>query len=276
MIFMFPGHRMKALTLSYDDGVEQDIRLMDILDRSGILATFNLNSGCFSPEGTVFPEDQVHRRLSEKGALSLYGTHAHHEVAVHGLCHAHPTDLSPADRLYEFSEDRRRLEALFGRIIRGAAYAYGQFDDETVETLRACGLVYARGVHSTHSFDIPRDFLRLQPTCHHDDPELFALWNTFVTTRSDRPQLFYLWGHSYEFEAHDNWQRMEDFCLTAGGHPDVWYCTNLQLYDYVDACRRVQKSFSHSLIHNPSALSVCFKDDQGKQHTVAPGETISL
>ena len=39
----YPGFRKKALTLSYDDGVVQDARLMELLDRHGIKATFNLN-----------------------------------------------------------------------------------------------------------------------------------------------------------------------------------------------------------------------------------------
>ena len=42
-IFMrFPGGKKKALTLSYDDGVEQDIRLIDIMKKNGLKGTFNL------------------------------------------------------------------------------------------------------------------------------------------------------------------------------------------------------------------------------------------
>ena len=41
----YPEFRKKALTLSYDDGVEQDIRLIRNMDQYGIKGTFNLNSG---------------------------------------------------------------------------------------------------------------------------------------------------------------------------------------------------------------------------------------
>ena len=44
--------KMKALTFSYDDGVEQDIRLIEILDRYHLRGTFNLNPGLQSPEHT--------------------------------------------------------------------------------------------------------------------------------------------------------------------------------------------------------------------------------
>ena len=45
MMILYPYGLRKALTLSYDDGVETDIELIRILDEYGILATFNLNSG---------------------------------------------------------------------------------------------------------------------------------------------------------------------------------------------------------------------------------------
>ena len=46
----FPGFKLKALTLSYDDGVVQDIRMIKILDKYGIKGTFNVNSGSYLPE----------------------------------------------------------------------------------------------------------------------------------------------------------------------------------------------------------------------------------
>ena len=35
---------MKAITFSYDDGVTQDKRLVDIFNKYGLKATFNINS----------------------------------------------------------------------------------------------------------------------------------------------------------------------------------------------------------------------------------------
>ena len=42
---ILPDGRFKALTLSFDDGRVQDRRLVTLLNRCGIKATFNLNSG---------------------------------------------------------------------------------------------------------------------------------------------------------------------------------------------------------------------------------------
>ena len=45
IFIQFPKGKRKALTLSYDDGVEQDIRLIENMKQHGLKGTFNLNSG---------------------------------------------------------------------------------------------------------------------------------------------------------------------------------------------------------------------------------------
>ena len=39
------NNKKKAITFSFDDGVEQDIKFIEICDKYGLKATFNLNSG---------------------------------------------------------------------------------------------------------------------------------------------------------------------------------------------------------------------------------------
>ena len=36
VLMRFPGGRQRALTLSYDDGVEQDVKLIDIMKKYGL------------------------------------------------------------------------------------------------------------------------------------------------------------------------------------------------------------------------------------------------
>ena len=47
MYMKFKDGKSKALTLSYDDAVVQDIRLIGIMDKYGIKGTFNVNSGWY-------------------------------------------------------------------------------------------------------------------------------------------------------------------------------------------------------------------------------------
>lgn len=272
---LFPGARPKALTLSYDDNVEQDARLMEIMDAHGIKGTFNLDSGLFSPEGTVYTAGVIHRKLTEKAAVALY-KNSGHEVAVHGVNHPFLTQLPVPEAMLEVLEDRRALEGLFGGIVRGMAYPYGDFNDALVEGLRSCGIAYARTVKCTGDFSIPTDWLRLKATCHHNSPELMRLADRFVNEQSKKnPWLFYLWGHSFEFEQNDNWDVIERFCEAVGGREDIWYATNIEIYDYIQSYERLQFSVDGQRVHNPSANTVWMRVD-GTDLSVAPGETKEL
>ncbi len=275
MIFRFPEGLRKALTLSYDDGVEQDARLMALLDAHGLKCTFNLNSGCFPPEGHRWPEGQIHRRMTQSAAVELYGGSGH-EVAVHTLTHPDLTQLPSTEMLREIWEDRRNLERLFGGMVEGAAYPYGTYSDAAVEALRLCGIRYCRTVWSSHSFDLPQDWLRLRPTCHHDDPELGRLCEAFLAdTAGFSSRLFYLWGHAYEFEANNNWSVIERFAEKMGGHESIWYATNLDICRYTEAAKQLRLSADGTRVYNPTACAV-WVEQNGSVLCIQPGETISL
>ena len=63
---LFPGANKKAFTLSYDDGITQDRKLLEIFNRYNLKATFNLNSGIQGEEGSFTINDIYIRRLDKK------------------------------------------------------------------------------------------------------------------------------------------------------------------------------------------------------------------
>ena len=270
----FPGQRAKAFTMSYDDGVEQDERLISIMQKYGLKGTFNLNSGCYPPEDVSYPAGVIHRRMPKSRVTELYGGSGM-EVAAHAYEHPHLEQLSPSACAYQIVKDREVLEEQFSRIVRGMAYPYGSYSDSVVDTLRDCGVAYCRTVISTHSFDLPRDWLRLPATCHHDDRELMPLARKFVEQTPDSPWLFYLWGHSYEFEANNNWQTIETLADYIGGRDDIWYATNIELYDYIQAFRSLITSADGRRVYNPTAVSLSFAYG-AQSFTLAPAQTLSL
>lgn len=273
-LFMrFPGG--KALTLSYDDGVEQDVRLIDIMNKFGLKGTFNLNSGEYAEEGTVFESGRVHRRMTMERVSEVYKKSGQ-EVAVHGLTHPFLEQLPKNVCVREICQDRANLEEQFGSIIRGMAYPFGTYNDEVVEILRENGIAYARTVCSSNEFSIPTDWLRLRPTCHHDDPKLMDHAEKFVNEKlSGAPWMFYLWGHSYEFEAKDNWEVIEKFAEMTGNRNDIWYATNIEIYDYVKAYEQLQFSMEMTRVYNPTAQTLYFEYN-GVQYEVAAGEHKSM
>lgn len=275
MKMLFPNGLIKAVTLSYDDGVEQDAELISILNLHGLKCTFNLNSGCWAPEGTVYPEGTIHRRMPLSQAKMLYGD-SEHEVAVHCLTHASLTECTPVEIIHEVMKDRENLEKEFGGIIQGMAYPYGTYNNQVVDTLRTCGILYSRTVQSTHDFSMPQDWLRLPATCHHNDPQLMPLADRFLSDSAPfSARLFYLWGHAYEFEANNNWHVIEAFAEKMGGHEDIWYATNIEICRYHMAYRQLVLSADNRTLYNPTSTQLWISH-RGETLTIAPGETITL
>lgn len=269
----FPGGKKRALTLSYDDGVEQDIRLIDIMKKHGLKGTFNINSGQYAPEGRTWPEGTIHRRMTKKRCQELYGNSGM-EVAVHGLNHPWLEQLPENLCTYEVLQDRMNLEAEYGRMIRGMAYPFGTYNDSVVDTLKRCGIVYSRTVESTEKFDIPTDWLRMPATCHHNNPRLMELAHKFVDSPFPfAPGLFYLWGHSYEFEANDNWQVIEEFADFMGNREDIWYAANIEIYDYIAAYKQLIFSMDQKKVYNPTCTTLYFRMN-AQDYSVKPGETL--
>lgn len=275
LIMRFPGNLPKALTLSYDDGVEQDERLIDIVEKHGIKGTFNLNSGCFPPEDVTYEKGTIHRRMPLSRAKKAYEKSSW-EIAAHAYTHASLIGLPGNIATDEIIKDRKTLEDIFGTFVRGFAYPYGAYDDASVSIIKNCGLCYARTVHSTHDFHLPQDWLRLPATCHHADPELMNLAKKFVETKDWwDPMFFYLWGHSYEFEQFDNWDVIEKFCEYIGNRDDIWYATNIEVYDYCNAFSQLVFSTDMTKVMNPTSRTLWFTYDE-KDVSVPAGAVVNF
>ena len=224
--------KKKILTFSYDDGVVQDRRLIGLLDRYGLKAAFNLNSGCFGQQ-MMLDFDRppfLHQRIREEEARELY---RNHEVAAHTLTHPDLKSLSDEEIIRQTEEDRRALEALTGKSVIGFAYPGGKpvYTPHVAEVLRrGTGLKFARTVDDTHGFDLPADFLTWHPTCFHLSPEIDGLADRFLAEERDETMLFYIWGHAYELDWHDKWEQIEVLFAKLAGHPEIEYATPCEIY----------------------------------------------
>ncbi len=271
----FPGFCKKALTLSYDDGTIFDKKLIEIMSKHGLKGTFNINSSFIGVDDEYCAK---YRRLHVEELPALYEKNGI-EVAVHGVKHLSLPKFDSAIQLKEILDDREALEKTFGKVVKGMAYAYGAYDDDVVRRLKDCGIEYARTVISTEKFDIPTDWLRLPATCHHDNPRLMQLADEFLADEDItyyygvKPKLFYLWGHSYEFNDHNNWEVIEAFAEKVGGKADVWYATNGEIYEYVKAYENLRYSVDGKLIHNPTATDV-YMSYQGQTLLIPAGKTV--
>lgn len=252
--FAFPDGKMKAVTLSYDDGVVDDIKLIDILNKYNLKGTFNLNSGIKGGDFWVCNHKKI-IRLDLNKSVHLYDGH---EVAVHTLTHPDLVKLSEAEIKEEVLEDKNKLEEIFGYEVRGMAYPYGTYDHKVMDVINKCGIKYSRTVEDTENFTLPSEFLKWKPTCRHKNKKLMDIANKFIEEDENEMKLFYLWGHSYEFYVDDNWQVIEDFAKAISNKENIWYGTNIEICEYIEAIRNVVIDYENGTIENKSKQNVYF------------------
>ena len=278
----FPGGLSKAVTLSYDDGCKDDIRFSETICAHGLKCTFNISSGFIAEK-----EGDWHLTREQ---IKKYFIDTGNEIAVHGKYHLAPGKQPPICGIRDVLECRTELENDFGMIIRGMAYpdsGITRFENgadyaDIKHYLKDLGIVYSRTLGGDNdSFALPTDWYAWMPTAHHTNPELFGYIDKFLNEpmssydASQTPRLFYLWGHSFEFENNKNWDLLDKICSALSNKPDVWYATNIEIYDYVSAYRSLVFSADGSTVYNPTLLTVWFTED-GKLFSVKSGETLII
>lgn len=224
--------KKKAVTFSFDDGVTQDIKTIALLNKYGLKATFNLNSGYF---GYVMAEDSWGVRHDKVLASQVKELYRGHEIAAHTLTHPNLTMLAEETIIRQVELDRKLLEEICGYEIVGMAYPCGGVnnDDRVAEVIREnTPIRYARTITSTHNFHLQKNLLRFNPTVYFmENGTVEKLIDEFLNVATDEPQLFYLWGHTYEFDRENGalWQRFESICQKLAGHEDIFYGTNKEV-----------------------------------------------
>ena len=262
LTMLFEGGKRKALTFSYDDGTIYDKKLVSLLKKYDMKATFNLNSGLLGQKEhrMINGIDTDFSQLEPGEVKTVY---ADQEVASHTVNHSSIVGLSQNMGAAEVLKNKQRLEELTGRPVRGFAYPYGSYNELAEEILSACGIEYARTADSSNDFDIPQDFLEWHPTCHHDAPELLKLAENFCNNDSLQPQLFCIWGRSYEFAQKDNWQVLEEFMKYVSDYREkIWFATSIEIVDYVKAFRELRCSSDGRILQNPTEMTLWFEMDR--------------
>lgn len=280
----FPGGKAKAVTFSYDDGGKSDIRLVQKINEYGIKCTFNINSGFVATktESTKLTRDEIQTCILDAG----------HEVAVHGELHRAPGKIRAVEGITDVLKCRMDLEMMFGRIIRGMAYPdsgitmmeRGSHYDQIKQYLQDLEIAYARTLGGdNNSFTLPNDWHAWMPTAHHANPMAIEYAKEFAGLEVNQatytpqryPRLYYLWGHTFEYERNNNWELLDELCDILGGHDDVWYATNIEIYDYVTAYEALVYSADCTRVYNPTVRDIWFEVD-GTLYEVKSGQEIQV
>ena len=279
-LLRFPGGKIKAVTLSYDDGTVSDKRLLEIINKYNLKCTFNLLGN--KVEGEIdLSKKYIENEILAKG----------HEIANHGYNHRSLSKIRPIEGIRDTIDCRKVLEETFGIIVRGMAYpdnSVNRFTEpDTYKRVKSyleeLEIAYARCAGGDNdSFALPEDWLNWMPTAHHDNPKIMEYIDKFLSldvSKLYHPnrtlKIFYMWGHAYEFDGNNNWEHLEDICKKLSGKEDIWYATNIEIHDYVEAYKSLIQSEDGTIIYNPTLLDIWFDIDE-TLYCIKPGETLKV
>jgi len=269
--WVYPNGNHKALIMSYDDGLDDDIALAQLFDRYGIIGTFNLNSGLLDTraiwnEGK--PNEILQTYLSKDTLVHVF---KNHEIAVHGTYHKALVGLSDKEILEEINVDIENLTILSDRKISSMAYAFGSTNDHVAEVIGTTPLTNARTVKSSYNFDLPENYYLWSPTCH--DSEALEYLEAYICLDSPSLSLFYVWGHSWELRDTLRNQNILKFCNKIGDRDDIWYTGAGNFADYHASLKALE--IGPQQIVNPEGNGVVYYREKRQLKSLYPGQKLT-
>ena len=269
--WVYPNGNHKALIMSYDDGLDDDIALAQLFDRYGIIGTFHLNSGLLDTraiwnEGK--PNEILQTYLSKDTLVHVF---KNHEIAVHGTYHKALAGLSDKEILEEINVDIENLTILSDRKISSMAYAFGSTNDHVAEVIGTTPLTNARTVKSSYNFDLPKDYYLWNPTCH--DSEALEYLEAYISLDSPSLSLFYVWGHSWELRDTLRNQNILKFCNKIGDRDDIWYTGAGNFADYHASLKALE--IGPQQIVNPEGNGVVYYRKKRQLKSLDPGQKLT-
>lgn len=268
--YTYPNGNYKALIMSYDDGVIQDIELAKLFDDNGIVGTFNLNSaylGTTRGWAQQYGDSVFQKYISQDALLTVY---KNHEIAAHGAYHKDFKNSTDSEILDEVNTDIAVLTELTKREIKSMAYPFGNTSEHIAQVVATTKITNARTVGDTHKFGLPTNYLIWHPTCH--DSVVLDYIDEYLKKDSTDLSLFYVWGHAWEFDDKKRWENLVTFCQQIGNRDDIWYVGTGEYTDYLKAVEKVE--LRENEIFNPAANTSVWIETSVGLKVLKPGETI--
>ena len=263
---LYPNGKRKAFNITYDDGILQDVRFVELLNKYNLKGTFNLNSELMKQEFEwIHPCGMTIKRLPESIVVDLYRGH---EVASHSLTHPDLEHLSDEDLRYELGKDKKNLEELFGCEVYGFAVPFDYYDERIADCVKELGFAYGRDSRETYAYCPPEDYYFWSAGTYHVMPGFREFVEGFFEAEEELA-FCQIVGHAYDLDVENMWEYMEDYLRRISEDDNIISLTNIEVIQYVKAIRGAY--VSNSFIENNSDLDLWFEID-GAVVCLKPGE----
>ncbi|MBP5208804.1 MAG: polysaccharide deacetylase family protein [Clostridia bacterium] len=208
------GTPRKYFCLCFDDATQQDLKIIEMCKKYNYYdVTFFISTGLYGVDWTA-GVGVPHVRFTKKEVQS--GIYDGFDLASHTLNHL-PLDQyesNPKKVKSELETDAKNIYKLTG--IYPVVMAWPGGDPNVTRGLmkiayEQTSIRLARGTTSTHKFDLPKELLWLQPTAEISEATLFNDFQRFLDAECTEDMLFFCWGHGYELDIYNSYDRLEKF-----------------------------------------------------------------
>ena len=253
---LYPNGKKKAFNITYDDGVLQDVRFVELMNKYGLKGTFNLNSQLMEEEfAWTHPNGMTVKRLPTDVVAELY---QNHEVASHTLTHPYLSQLTEPEIMHQMARDKENLERLTGKPVLGFAGPFHHWSPMIAECARKCGFEYARNAEERYCYAPPEQYYDWSAGSYHIMPGFRNFVEGFFHT-GEELALCQIVGHTYDLDAENMWATLESILKRVSEDETILSMTNLELVQYLKAMRTAV--ITDHQIQNPSMIPLWFEKD---------------
>ncbi len=227
------------VTTSWDDGSILDLKLGELLTKCGIKGTFYI--------------PRFSRRITPMQKVDLLELAAKHEIGAHTLNHAHLTLIPQSEAKTEIEGSKLYLEEISGKKLKMFCYPFGEFSEDIKQIVKAGGFIGARTVKFNGLKGIPDPYelgITTAASNHQSDEsgeiarysqavsiKVLSDWEVKAKVLFDlalaEGGIWHLWGHSWEIDDHNDWNKLESVLSYVSHRPGVIYASNGETLDIV-------------------------------------------
>lgn len=228
-----------TVTSSWDDGHKNDLRLAHMLRQHGLKATFY-----------VSPRNQEWSRgdLLTRGDIEEIGDDF--EIGSHTVTHPRLPTIPERKAREEIVDSKSMLEDITGKAITSFCYPGGAYTPVHPRLVNEAGYLFARTVvryassiaepyeaptslhaHNHRLSDLWKivKLAKLRPTTIRHYLEWDSLGRGLFDAIAATGGIFHIWGHSWEVDKNNDWERLDGMFRYLSARPGVTYVTNGEL-----------------------------------------------
>ena len=234
------------ITTSWDDGHPLDMKLLELLEKYNLKATFYVP--IYNPENPVMHKNQIRE-------ISTY-----QEIGGHTLNHLYLNSLNYEEAEFQITQCKIRLEQIIDGPISAFCFPGGKYSKRDIQLIKQAGFTFGR---TTRLLACSNPQLGLMDTTlqihNHSSITLFnhCLKNTnllpiqrnsfffpfnrnflklaeYIFLKNKDPNcVFHLWGHSWEIEQTNLWKPLEELFKLISSYDNVTCVNNTEAWELI-------------------------------------------